>query len=300
MTNLLLYCAIIGCANVQPNKNILYPKMVNDSCKSEVVVAVIDSGIDFKHPALKNNLWYNKKEVQGNGIDDDGNGFVDDVIGWNFNNNSNDVTDTVGHGTHVSGTVTTKGTRKCPAVKLMSLVYYTKNSSSAGGVSKAIKYAIDNGAHIINMSGGGSQPHYEELKYIKEAKKRNILFVAAAGNDGGHNIPFYPAMYSIDNIISVASISQDSTLLPSSNYGSFVDIAAPGVIKSTYPAGKYKTLVGTSMACAYVSLTASLLLQKHGVGTSYRKIKDIILGAARPLKHPTRTTRRGYIRLPKP
>lgn len=220
---------------------------------SSVVVAVIDSGVAITnnistgHPDLTANRWVNAGETCVNGADDDGNGRIDDCYGWNFLNNDNDPMDYNGHGTHVAGTIGAVGNNGSGVagvnwrVKIMPLRFLgaTGSGSTADAIS-AINYAANNGARIINASWGGgpySQALYDAINY---ARSNNVLFVAAAGNDGTNNdtTPSYPASYDLDNIISVAATDQNDALASFSNRGATsVDLAAPGVnIYSTIPA----------------------------------------------------------------
>lgn len=242
-----------------------------------VVVAVIDTGVDYHHPDLKENLWKNLKEIPNNGIDDDHNGFIDDIMGWDFVNNDSLPYDDHGHGTHVAGII---GAQKgngigisgvCPNVSLMILKYYSPKSSGQKNLQntiQAFQYAIKNGAHIINYSGGGSEFSKEEFKAIREAEAKGILVVAAAGNEKQDTAvqPYYPASYDLSNIISVAALTSSKRLVDSSNYGkNKIDIAAPGYqIYSTLPNGRYGYMTGTSQATAFVTGVAALTLSKYG------------------------------------
>lgn len=198
----------------------------------KIIVAIIDTGMDISHPALKNNLWINPKEIPGNGVDDDGNGFIDDVNGWNFVNETNKPFDSHGHGTHIAGIIRDVA----PDVSFMVLKYFDPKSLSDKNITntvRAIDYAVNNGAQIINYSGGGFGKNPLEEMAIKRAKDKNILFVAAAGNEATNSDKntFYPAGYELSNIISVASLTETSDLVESSNFGiETVDIAAPGKI----------------------------------------------------------------------
>lgn len=251
----------------------------------KIKVAVIDTGIDVNHEDLKENLWVNKGETgfdalgrdkATNGIDDDGNGFVDDVYGWNFVKNNHDLKDNHGHGTHIAGIIGAVGGNGkgisgiSPEVSLMILKYYDPKGHGEDNLKntiKAIHYAIDNGAHIINYSGGGLEYSPDEKAAIEKARKRGIIFIAAAGNERSNSDikKYYPADYPLDNIISVTAIDNQTRVLPSSNYGVLtVDIGAPGSnIYSTLPDNKYGFMTGTSQATAYVSGVAALVLAHH-------------------------------------
>ncbi len=231
-----------------------------------VVVAVIDTGVDFTHEALSPNQWHDP-ESQGQ-----------TVFGWNFVTNRPNPIDDHGHGTHVAGILgaitqpSTGVSGVAPRVSIMAVKYYSENNSGAVNLAntvKAINYAVDHGARIINYSGGGPEFSEEEYLAIKRAESRGVLFVAAAGNerqdtDKVENY-YYPSAYRLSNIISVAATDQDNRLLSSSNWGKKkVDVAAPGeAIYSTLPGGRYGTMTGTSQATAFVSGLAALLLSKN-------------------------------------
>ncbi|WP_415062119.1 S8 family peptidase [Bdellovibrio sp.] len=232
----------------------------------DIVVAIIDTGVDISHPLIRNHLWVNPRE-QKNAFDDDGNGYADDLHGWNFASNNNDLSDNHGHGTHVAGIILQKA--RSQRVKFMILKYYDPLKSGDDNLLstvKAIRYAIKMKADIINYSGGGDERSPLEEAAIRDAQKQGILFVAAAGNEGRNTdrVGFYPAGYRLSNIISVAAMDSRKRLLASSNYGSqSVDIVAPGKnVFSSLPGGKYGFMTGTSQATAWVSgLAASLLTQ---------------------------------------
>lgn len=241
-----------------------------------VIVAVIDTGIDYNHADLKQNLWKNPTEIEGNGKDDDQNGFIDDLIGWDFVDNDPLPYDDHGHGTHVSGIIGAVGSNGigisgvCPNVRLMILKYYDADADGETNLKntvKALHYAIDNGAHIINYSGGGAKFSKEEFSAIQKAEEKGILVVAAAGNEkqNADRYAYYPASYDLDNIVSVAAVTRSKTLVSSSNYGiQKIDIAAPGkAIYSTLPHGAYGYMTGTSQSTAFVSGIAALALSKN-------------------------------------
>lgn len=270
----------------------------------DIIVAVIDTGIDIKHEDLKDNLWVNKgesgrdskgRDKSRNGIDDDKNGYVDDVHGWSFTSNDNNLTDNHGHGTHISGILGAVGgngkgiSGVSPNVSIMSLKYYDPMSPGNNNLEftiKSIHYAVENGARIINYSGGGLEFSKEEKAAIEKAQKKGILFVAAAGNERSNSdkSKYYPADYELSNIISVTAIDTNKNVLPSSNYGVVtVDIAAPGKdIYSTWPKGRYRYMTGTSQATAFVSGVAALLMAHNSdfdaiqVAKYIKKTGDVI------------------------
>lgn len=240
----------------------------------DIIVAVIDTGIDVHHPDLKNNLWVNTAEKNGKkGVDDDGNGYIDDIYGFNFVHNNGDVTDSHGHGTHIAGIIGAEGgngigiSGVAPRVSLMALKYYDPQAPGLNNLNntvKAIDYAVKNGAHIINYSGGGLESSPEEQAAIDRARRQGVLFVAAAGNERSNSDVkgYYPANYDLPNIISVTAIDKEQNVLSTSNWGAnSVDLAAPGNdIYSTLPGGKYGTSTGTSQATAFVSGVAALIM----------------------------------------
>lgn len=257
---------------------------------SSVLVGVIDTGVDVNHPDLQANIWTNSGEIPGNNIDDDNNGFVDDVHGYDFHNNDGDPTDDNGHGTHCAGTIGGVGNNGTGVVgvnwnvKIAGLKFLSGSGSGyLSNAVRAINYATMMGFDMTSNSWGGggfSQVMYDA---IKEARDAGILFVAAAGNSGlnADIFPMYPAAYDLDNIISVAATDSNDNLAYFSNYGAIsVDLAAPGVnIYSTYKNGSYATLSGTSMATPHVSGVAALVLATHpGYGPS--ELKDAILNNA--------------------
>lgn len=258
------------------------------------VVAVIDTGIDFKHPDLKDQAWINTKELNGKpGVDDDGNGFIDDVYGYNFADNKGDATDDNGHGSHCSGTIGAKGNDGAGIVgvnwnvSLMAVKFLDKNGSgSLANAIKAVDYARMMGAKIMSNSWGGSGFSDLLKKAIEDAEKSDVLFVAAAGNNGSDNdkTPTYPANYESPNVLSVAAIDNRGALASFSNYGlTKVHVAAPGVqIVSSVLAGGYEPYSGTSMATPHVSGIAALLLSKNA-SLHYDELKSTIIKQVRPL-----------------
>lgn len=281
----------------------------------DVIVCVIDTGLDINHEDLKANLWVNKgesgKDAKGrdkcsNGIDDDGNGYIDDCHGWNFVSNNNDLTDNHGHGTHIAGIIGAEAgngrgiSGVSPLVSIMAVKYFdpkVPNTDNLKNTVSGIKYCIDNGANIINYSGGGTEFSQEEHDAVAEAARHNILFVAAAGNERSNSDQhrYYPADYGLKNIISVTAIDPATQVLSSSNFGiETVDLAAPGQnILSTLPGNAYGFMTGTSQATAFVSAAAVLVMaQKQAFKAD--DVKKYILGtgdAIAGLQNKTRTSR---------
>lgn len=264
-----------------------------------VVVAVIDSGIDYNHPDLNAAMWRNPGEVAGNGIDDDGNGVVDDVYGYNAINNGGDPWDDQGHGTHVGGTigaVSDNGTGVAGVgwnVRLMAVKFL--GSNGYGSLYDALKgidyvtnmrvnYGVD--VRVTNNSWGGGGYYPDLYNAIVRARNAGILFVAAAGNSSVNmdQSAQYPASYDVDNVIAVAAVDSSGAVASFSNYGATtVDIAAPGVaIASTYPGNRYVYLQGTSMAAPHVS-GALALLQAYRPSLSMAQMRDALYASAKRL-----------------
>jgi len=256
------------------------------------VVAIIDTGIVYNHPDLAANMWHNPGEIAGNGLDDDGNGYIDDVYGWDFANNDSDPFDGHSHGTHTAGTVGAVGNNSVGVagvnwnVKLAALKFLSDSGSgSTSDAVLAVQYAVREGIKVSNNSWGGGG--YSQALYdaINAAKSVGHIFVAAAGNSGTNNdtTPFYPASYNLDNVISVAATDSVDAKASWSNYGlSSVDLGAPGVsIYSTLPGG-YGTMSGTSMACPHVAGVAALVYGYHP-GWTYQQVRNSIFNTVRPV-----------------
>jgi subtilisin family serine protease len=237
-----------------------------------VIVAVIDTGVDYNHVDLAENIWTNLAEQNGlPGVDDDGNGYIDDIHGYNFAYGIPDPMDDNGHGTHCSGTIGAVGNNGVGVtgvtwrVRIMAVKFLDSfGSGSSDGAIAAIDYATSNGARVLSNSWGGDAFSQGLLDAIERAREAGVVFVAAAGNASANVdvTPFYPAAYPSTNIVSVAASDPYDQLASFSNYGATtVDLAAPGVdILSTFPFGSYAYLSGTSMACPHVSGALALLL----------------------------------------
>ncbi|MDZ7968334.1 MAG: S8 family peptidase [Nostoc sp. DedSLP03] len=237
-----------------------------------IVVAVVDTGVDYNHEDLKNNIWTNSKEIAGNGIDDDGNGYVDDTYGWNFADQNNNTLDDNGHGTHVSGTIAGENNNygvtgiaydaKIMPVKALD----SSGSGSYSSISKGIRYAVDNGANVINLSLGGGSSNRTLESAINYASSKGVIVVMAAGNDGGSS-PEYPARYASKSGIAVGAVDKNNNLADFSNRSGTNQIAyvtAPGVnIYSSVPNNQYATYSGTSMAAPHVAGIVALMLSAN-------------------------------------
>jgi subtilisin family serine protease len=264
-----------------------------------VVVAVIDSGFDYTHPDLAANAWRNPGEVPGDGLDNDGNGFVDDVHGWDFANDDADPMDDDGHGTHVAGTIGAVGdngvgvTGVSWQVSIMGLKFLdAEGSGSISDAIAAISYATrmrrEFGVNVVatNNSWGGADRSLALRAAIAEGGAAGILFVTAAGNDGvnGDRRANYPANEDLDAVIAVTATNRSNRLPAFATYGPVhVDLAAPGAaIRSTVPGGGYATFSGTSMAAPHVTGTIALLATANPAASA-TAIRGAILSTTRPL-----------------
>ncbi|MBK5240656.1 S8 family serine peptidase [Clostridium sp.] len=260
----------------------------------DVVVGVIDTGIDYNHEDLKENIWINGSETPNNGIDDDNNGYVDDYNGWDFADMDNDLYDDHGHGTHVSGIIAASSNGigivgVAPTIKIMPMkAADLQGNMYTSDIINAIQYGASKGVKLFNCSFGGdafSQAQYDVMK------NTDALFMCAAGNgdingnglDNDSYVKSYPASFDLPNIISVASMDKYGYLSTFSNYGQVsVDIAAPGSsILSTVPGG-YGYKNGTSMATPYVTGVAALVLSVN-MDLSSIEVKNCILKSTHKL-----------------
>ena len=297
-----------------------------------VVVAVIDSGVDYNHEDLAANIWMNTKEIPGNGIDDDGNGYVDDVRGWNFVASDDNVMDDLGHGTHCAGTIAAVGNNNvgvigvAPKAKIMPVKGLDgAGSGNVADLAQCIKYAADNGAQVLSNSWGPSfrcQSDPELDNIIDYAYFKGCTVVFAAGNSNDDAVYYSTANYS--KTITVAAVNQDDKKCDFSNYGVIVDVAAPGGDSASgdgdnfwgrsilslrsgnngrptdmYGDGvcivgdKYYRSRGTSMACPHVAGLAALIISQHKDYDNVQ-VKWLIKQAVRPIADSTSLFAAGF------
>lgn len=257
---------------------------------SKTIVAIIDTGVDYNHEVFHDSgaMWINPNEIAGNGVDDDGNGYVDDIYGWNFHDSSANPmdNDSHGHGTHVAGVVLGVGqdimaaTLESARIQIMALKFLgADGSGSTSDAVAAIYYAVRNGAKVINNSWGGSSYSQSLHDAITYAYNQHVLVVSAAGNYGKNNDSndMYPANYPVPGQIVVAATNDSDALASFSNYGaSSVHIAAPGVsILSSTPNNSYRYMSGTSMATPFISGLAAMMFREATSLTGYQ-IKNLL------------------------
>lgn len=247
--------------------------------RPEVVIAVLDTGVDMGHEDLAGAIWTNPGEIPGNGIDDEGNGFIDDEHGWDFADNDNLPDDDYNHGTHVAGIAAARIDNGvgiaglAGAATIMPVDVFDYAIGAYEDLIRAIVYATDNGAHVINMSLGASSYSLGEEMAVNYAFSRGVVVVAAAGNTGSE-VLHYPAAHS--NVIAVASTTAQDVRSSTSTFGVFVDVAAPGSgIYSTVRGNAYWTMSGTSMATPHVAGLAALILSRNATLTP-TQVQDLI------------------------
>jgi thermitase len=260
----------------------------------DVVVSVIDTGVDFSHPELAQNAWVNQAEAAGvEAVDDDGNGFIDDINGWDFVANRGVMVDDNGHGTHVAGTIGAVGDNGVGvagvawSVSIMAVKFLDRRGGGTlENAIRAVDYSVMMGAKISNNSWGGRFRSDLLEQAVERSRDAGQLFVAAAGNDGADNdvIKSLPASYPTENIVSVAALTNRGELAGFSNYGKVtVDVAAPGNnIYSTIPNNRYTTYSGTSMAAPHVAGIAALIASQYPDWTR-EQIQSRLYSSARKL-----------------
>jgi subtilisin family serine protease len=258
-----------------------------------VRIAVIDTGIDYRHPDLKDQMWVNTAELNGTeGVDDDGNGYVDDIHGYDFANNDGDPIDGHSHGTHCAGTIGAShnsiGVAGVMAdVEFVAIKFLTDSGSgSTEGAIKSIDYATKMNVDLMSNSWGGGGRSQALEDAIQRAADKGIVFTAAAGNSSTNNDqrPHYPSNYDVKNVISVAATTSGDGLASFSCYGRrTVHIAAPGHnILSTTKNGGYASYSGTSMATPHVSGAIGLLLAQEG-RIDLEELRARVMATSEPL-----------------
>lgn len=259
----------------------------NAATGTGIKVAVVDSGVDYNHEDLDANNWVNTSETADDGLDNDHNGYVDDVYGYDFMGSfftavtpDNDPMDELFHGTHVAGIIAAEnnsfGVRGiAPSATIMPVkVLDAEGYGWDATIADGIRYAADNGADIINMSLGGSQASHTMSDAVDYAQSQGVLVIAAAGNENTFTGASYPADYS--NVVSVGATNDDGYKAYFSNWGK-VDVVAPGVdILSTTPGNQYEKLSGTSMASPHVAGVAALIAQDSSLSNNPRALRHVL------------------------
>lgn len=275
---------------------------------TEVIIAIADTGVDIQHPLLSGFIWSNPDEIPDDGIDNDGNGYIDDINGWDFYHDDASVChytysadglsyspvaeDNDNHGTHVAGIIASvlrggnlfnTGASPVP-VKIMPLKIHggEKSSGSVASAIKAIKYAVMMNADVFNISWGSSATTASITTLEQTIRESDLLFVCAAGNTGSDNdiTPVYPASFRMDNVVSVSFVNSYGFLTAKSNYGATsVDIAAPGTDIYSTVVGDYAYMSGSSMAVPYVSGLAALLYSCYD-NLYPATVRDLLLSTA--------------------
>lgn len=275
-------------------RNIHAPDAWDAVTTSNRIVAVIDSGVNMTHPDLQANLWTNVAETPNDGVDNDGNGFIDDIHGYDFSDGDGNPDDLNSHGTHCAGTIGAVGNDGfgvcgvCWRTRIMCMRFLdVGGSGSTDDAIACINYAVDHGATVLSNSWGGGSFSQALLDAIEDAKLHGAIFVAAAGNSNSDNDlrPFYPSSYNAENLIAVASIDSSNQRSSFSNFGAVsVDLAAPGSwIWSTVPGSStHDFKSGTSMATPHVAGACALIWSHPDyAGESWKEIIGLVLSNAR-------------------
>ena len=279
--------------NTTSNIDVDAPEAWKYATPNPIIVALIDTGIDLYHPDLASQLWVNPGEIPDDGVDNDANGYVDDTWGWNYVEDTNIPMDDAGHGTHVAGIVGAAAGNALgiaglnPFARLMPLKFLgADGTGSLDDAVKAIYYAVQNGARVINASWSGSLQSPALAEALRYADSRGVVFVAAAGNERTNvdRYPSYPGGYASPNVIAVAPADAKGNLAGFSNFGKkTVDLAAPAVnVISTWLGGGFQLSSGTSMATPFVSGAASLLIAQNP-GLSANQVVRRILSTTKPM-----------------
>jgi hypothetical protein len=268
--------------------------------QGEIILAIIDSGLELNHPDVDRSvLWVNPgesgldaegRDKRTNGVDDDGNGYVDDVHGWNFVRNSPDVNDDHYHGTHVGGLLCAPADNgrgiagACSGVKIMLVkIFGLGNTLSSEQIARAIRYAVDNGARVLTNSYGSPSFTQAMKEAIAYSAQKGVLFVCSSGNSRKNmDLPDeqdYPSCYGIENQLVVGA-TNNRDLSTFCNFGSMVELAAPGEnMFSLFPKGQYRSFSGTSQACPLVAGAATMVWMQHPAWT-WRQVKQALLDSA--------------------
>ncbi|WP_409478661.1 S8 family serine peptidase [Pseudobdellovibrio sp. HCB154] len=269
----------------------------------EKIIAVIDTGIDYTHPDLVDNMWVNESEKNGKaGVDDDNNGVVDDVYGYNAITGTGNAKDDQGHGSHCAGTIGARANNGIGVagvnwnVRMMAVKFLDAGGSgSLADAIKAIDYATKMGAHVMSNSWGGGGFSQTLMDAIKRSNEAGAIFIAAAGNEynNNDNSPTYPSTYQVENVMSVAAIDNRGAKADFSNYGKkTVHLGAPGVNVMSTTGGSYKSFSGTSMATPHVAGVAALLWANEPNLTA-AQVKERLIATVRPLASMKGKTRTG-------
>lgn len=269
----------------------------------EKIIAVIDTGIDYNHPDLVDNMWTNDAEKNGTaGVDDDNNGVVDDIYGYNAITGTGNAKDDQGHGSHCAGTIGARANNGIGVagvnwnVRMMAVKFLDAGGSgSLADAIKAIDYATKMGAHVLSNSWGGGGFSQTLLDSIQRSNDAGAIFIAAAGNSYNNNdsSPSYPATYQVANVMSVAAIDNRGAKADFSNYGKkTVHLGAPGVNVMSTTGGGYQSYSGTSMATPHVAGVAALLWANEPNLTA-AEVKARLIATARPLASMKGKTRTG-------
>lgn len=269
----------------------------------EKIIAVIDTGIDYNHPDLVDNMWKNEIEAAGkSGVDDDNNGVVDDIYGYNAINGSGNPRDDQGHGSHCAGTIGARANNGIGVagvnwnVRMMAVKFLdASGSGTLADAIKAIDYATKMGAHVLSNSWGGGGFSQTLFDSIQRSNDAGAIFIAAAGNEYNNNDTHatYPATYQVDNVVAVAAIDNRGSKADFSNYGrKTVHLGAPGVNVMSTTGGGYKSFSGTSMATPHVAGVAALLWANESSLTA-KEVKERLVATVRPLASMKNKTRSG-------
>ncbi|MFC1745303.1 S8 family peptidase [Candidatus Riflebacteria bacterium] len=281
-----------------------------------LIVAVVDTGVNRNHEGIRDNMWVNASEQNGEaGVDDDKNGYIDDIHGYNFFANKNEPMDDHNHGSHVAGTIAGKHASLgnigvAPDAIIMAVkTHNRRGNGTKSGVVKGILYAVDNGARVMNCSWGGAPEaaEYSQLLFdaISYANEKNVVLVAAAGNNSNNNDtkPVYPANYKVDNMLTVAATVYGSDNLAGfSNYGvKTVHVAAPGsrIFSLSKSNGRYMNMSGTSMASPHVAGAAALAIEylkkTQAEPVTPKMVRDLIMEKATPVPGTENKVKTGII-----